>query len=1244
MTETVAGLCSPGRCHAPLVGLGGSAGSLPALQDFLRAMPQESGLAFVVALHQSPAQHSQLAEALQHHTQMPVRQVTEPVRIAPDHVYVVAPGQALVALEGQLALRPLPAAPGHHMVVDILFRTLAEVHGTDAMAIVLSGMDGDGALGIQRVKELGGLCVAQDPAQAEHPCMPREAIATGMVDWVLRAADMPARLIAYARQGRLLQLPPEEVAAPPPVPGREDLASPEAEIALQQVLAFVRMRSGRDFSCYKRATVLRRIARRMRVNAVDTLPAYLHYLHLHPGEAGALLQDLLISVTNFFRDADAFAALADHLPALFEGKGSGDVLRVWVPACATGEEAYSLAILLHEHARTLEAPPAIQIFATDLDERAIHLGRQGAYPATIAADVPPERLRRFFAPHARGWCIRREIRDTVLFATHDVLRDSPFSRIDLLSCRNLLIYLSREAQGRVLDVLHFALRPQGLLFLGNSESVEDGSPLFTPCDRKHHIYRNSPLARRALQPAARSVFAAPQPPAETAVLLPRPARADGEAPQARHEPENRRPGSWAELHYRLLEHLGPPSLLITAQHEIVHVSPSAARYLQFSAGEPSRDALRSIHPDLRLDLRGAISRATQSGQGSETPARRLQLDGVACRVGLRLARGDGGAEQFLLVMFVEQADDAADEAACMPAHEPATLQLEAELDRAQAQVREVLERAEISMDELKASNEELQAMNEELRSATEELETSREELLSLNEELTLVNAALTSSVAQLGQANSDLHNLMASTAIATLFLDRTLRVKRFTPSAVELFSLIPSDIGRPLQDLRSELAFAQIRADAEQVLQTLQPCEREVQALGRWYIARTMAYRGEEDRVAGVVLNYIDITDNKRVYEAARASSEQLRLVIENARDYAIFSTDLERRVTMWNSGAERLLGYRADEIMGQLSDAIFTAEDRAAGVPEQEAATALRESRASDERWHLRRDGSRFWGSGVAMALRNDAGVAMGLIKILRDQTEMRMALQALEHSRNEAQAAMHAKDRFLAVLSHELRTPLSPVLLAVDALSARNDLPADVPRLLAMVRRNVKAQTLMIQDLLDVTRISSGKLEIVREPLDLHAVVHAAIEVCEPQLQARQQRLGLALAAHGTTLSGDFERLRQAVWNLLQNASKFSPPGSAIVVRTSDAGSDHIRLTVQDSGIGIEPSARERIFDAFSQADSRITREFGGLGLGLAIVRGCVVAHGGTVQVYSAGSGQGASFEIDLPLSTSPAVEGRP
>ncbi|HSH91812.1 MAG TPA: chemotaxis protein CheB, partial [Ramlibacter sp.] len=474
----------------PLVGLGGSAGAIPALQSFFQAMPAEAGMAFVVVLHLSPEHESTLADLLQRCTSMPVIQVTQRQRIDANHVYVIPPRKAILALNGYLALADNQLTPrGRHVAVDLFFRTLADTHGPHAAAVVLSGADGDGAIGIKRIKERGGLTVAQDPQQAEHASMPRAAVATGMIDWVLPVADMAPRLLKYFELEKELVLPPEE--GPPPAASPKTARSGD-ESTLRDVLNFVRGRTGRDFSYYKRATVVRRIARRMQVNGVAELTGYLDCLRTTPGEAAALLQDLLISVTNFFRDADCFAALEPYLTQLFDGKGPDDVIRVWVPACATGEEAYSFAMLLAERARESEAPPVIQVFATDLDDDAIRVAREASYPGTIEADISEDRLRRFFVKEHSGYKVRREIREMVLFAQHDLLKDSPFSRLDLVSCRNLLIYLNRDAQQRAFNIFHFALLPQGRLFLGSSESVEDAGSLFTVLDKKNRIFLHRP--------------------------------------------------------------------------------------------------------------------------------------------------------------------------------------------------------------------------------------------------------------------------------------------------------------------------------------------------------------------------------------------------------------------------------------------------------------------------------------------------------------------------------------------------------------------------------------------------------------------------------------------------------------------------------------------------------------------------------------------------------------------------------
>ena len=1360
---------------APLVGIGGSAGAIPALQAFFQNMPTDTGQAFVVVMHLAPEHESTLSAVLQHYTKMPVVQVKDRQRVEPNHVYVIPPGKAIKAVDSFLALSSESLSPrGKHVAVDLFFRTLADTYGPHAAAVVLSGADSDGAIGIKRIKERGGLTVAQDPQESEHATMPNSAIGTGMVDWVLPVAEMPQRLSQYFALEKQLQLPPEE--APPGQVQPPPASTAEAE--LREVLNFLRSRTGRDFDYYKRATVVRRIARRMQVNGVDNLPGYLSCLRTRPGEAGALLQDLLISVTNFFRDSDCFAALDAHLGALLKGKGPNDAVRVWVPACATGEEAYSLAIMLAEKARALEAPPLIQVFATDLDEQAVRSAREGTYPTTIEADVSPERLQRFFLRELAGYKVRREIREMVLFAQHDLLKDSPFSRLDLISCRNLLIYLNRDAQQRAFGIFNFALLPNGLLFLGTSESAEDAGELFVVVDKKHRIFAPRP-DRRALLSLPLGHGSAPlgteaQHPASAVPAVPILGRAFDPAvaaiAAAAMKPEVRSP-SWGELHFRMLESIAPPSVLVDSEHEIRHLSPSVGRFLQFAGGEPSRNLLRVVLPTLRVELRAVLYQAGQTGAGAHALVRPVELDGEKVEVELRASPvKDLGSSLFLVTFSARSLHQAGETAVPEPVGaDPVARHLERELERLKAHLRDTVEEYEASNEELKASNEELQAMNEELRSATEELETSREELQSINEELTTVNNELKVKVDELGHSNSDMQNLMDSTAIATVFLDRELLITRYTPSAVTLFNLIGTDLGRPLADLATRLDYPELSSDARRVLERLVPIEREVgMPDGHWFLSRLLPYRTIDDHIAGVVVSFIDITERKqaeevrlwlsavvasstdaiisfsmdrtmlswnagaqRIFgysadeaigqpvemlapgradeqdrtferlrmgesvndletallrkdgtlvqvavsvspirdthggviggtaiarditqqqqaaEALRSSQERLRLVMENASEYAIFSTDLERCITIWNTGAQRLLGYEEKEVLGRSADVIFTEEDRAAGAPDQEMQAALQEGRAADDRMHQRKDGSRFWASGAMMLMRDAQGRAVGFVKILRDQTAEREARQALERSqgelmhalqeneraRVELQSADAAKDRFLAVLSHELRNPLASIDSAA-ALILTPGLPSpDREGAAQVVKRQAASMKSLLDDLLDVSRLKLGRLELHRQRVRLSSVVESALESVRPMAESAGHHVDVDLPSYPVDLDADPLRLGQVISNLLTNAIKYTPAGRKIRLEARLEGAQAV-LTVSDEGVGMDPEQISHMFEMFAQAQPVADRTHG-LGIGLALVKSIVELHGGRVEARSAGLGKGSELSVVLPAS---------
>ena len=862
-----------------VVGIGASAGGIGVLKEFFRHVPATTGNAYVVILHLSPEHESLLSEILQTVAAIPVAQVTERVRLEPDHAYVIAPNKSLAVVDGHLHVSDVIGFEARRAPVDIFFRTLAEAKDAHAVCVVLSGTGPNGSMGLKRVKERGGIAIAQDPGEAEFSDMPRNAVATGLVDYVLPVREIPTKIQTY--QARLQQIPP---------PGPSD-EHPTDEQLVREILAAVRAQTGHDFVQYKRGTLLRRMHRRMSVHELPDLLAYRQFLGAHPDEAVALLRDLLISVTNFFRDPEAWATLESIvIPRLLEERRPDDVIRVWVAGCATGEEAYSMAMALSDAVATLTVPPRFQVFATDIDAEAIAVARAGLYTNSDVADVPPERLRRFFVREGDEYRVRREVRDGLLFTVHNILRDPPFSAVDLVSCRNLLIYLNRTAQERVMQLLHFSLRPGGYLFLGSSELLTSFGDLFSVVDKDHRIAQSRAVPRRF------AVF--PRDLSGMTSLPSVPVLARDEAAVPSHRPPHP-----LDIHQRLLEAYGPPSIVINEDHDILHMSENAGKYLHFPSGEASTNLLTLIRPELRVELRAAVYQALQ--QRTNVEASGLPLSGDGARVNLRVrpALANEPGHGLLLVLFEEadQADGHTPAGEAIRPVGPAVRQMEEELTNVRAKLRAATQQYESQYDEFKAANEELQAMNEELRSAGEELETSKEELQSVNEELTTVNQELKVKVEELGHANDDFRNLMNSTDIATIFLDRALRVKQFTPKATEIFSLLPSDLGRPLLDLKHRLKHDGLLGDMEDVLTRLQIVEREVEAQdGTWFAVRVFPYRTSDDRLDGVVLTFVDITLRRDMIRSLQAAQEQLRLA-QQASQSALWERDLVTGAERWS-------------------------------------------------------------------------------------------------------------------------------------------------------------------------------------------------------------------------------------------------------------------------------------------------------------------------------------------------------
>lgn len=1213
---------SPSHLDFPVVGIGASAGGLEAIRRFFRHAPDDSGMAFVVVLHLSPHHQSQADRIIQAVTRMPVRQVSEPVPIERNHVYVISPANRLSTNDGYLRVSPAKRGRGDHVAIDLFFRDLADVHKDHAFCVVLSGTGSDGAVGLSRIKEQGGVTLVQAPDDAEYPDMPRAALATGMVDLLLPVAEMPARLVELWRTARQVKLPEiEDDSLPPPLGERE--GDPTAsDPLLDEILLTLQGETGHDFSHYKRATVLRRLERRLHVTGQTELAGYLDFLQHHPEESRALLADMLIGVTNFFRDREAFEALQRHvMPGLVNkdaSEESAHEVRLWSAGCSTGEEAYSLAMLVTEQLAVEQRSAQVQVFATDLDERAINIGRAGRYPDAIATDVSAARLRQFFIKEDQHLRVRKEIREKVLFARHNLLSDPPFSQLDLIVCRNLLIYLDREVQRDILRLFHFALRPGGHLFLGSSESTDLAADLFVAVDKRNRIFR------------AREVQTTSHPPR---LQAPEPAL----APPARARSSRRL--SYAEIHHRALARCTPPSLVIDTEGNILHMSEGVGRFLHHAGGELSHNLLSLIIAPLRPALRSTLLQAQGSGQAVTSRSVSVSLDEhpTAVQILVQPHQDDPSGTDCLLVVFQAiEVDSSASTSAAVEQTEGMVLSnLERELHRTRLQLQETIEQSEFSSQELTASNEEMQAINEELRSASEELETSKEELQSINEELLTVNYELKTKVEETDKVNDYLSNLIASTDIATVFVDRNLCIRWFTPRAADIFSMLPVDTGRSLLDITHRLDYPGLADDARAVVERETTIEREVVGHNQhWYLARLLPYRASERNVDGTVLTFIDISQSRAAEERLRQGEERMRLVAESTHDFAIILLDEQGLITDWNTGAALIFGYGKDEVLGHHYQLIFTEQDQASGVPERELRSARLHGRGQDERWHVRKDGSRFYCSGEVSRLKGSS--LRGYVKIARDLTGHKRLHDEQSKQLAESQSSSHMKDEFFAVMSHELKHPLNLIQLNAEILRRSPSVKSAsaASKAVGIICDAVSSQARIIDDLLDVARIRTGKLKLKTEVIDLCAVLQGIHAVVLNEQHTCTVRLVLPADGAPVHVEADGTRLEQIIWNLLNNALKFSPAGTEIRVVLARRDSQ-AQLEVIDQGVGLTEDSLESVFDLFTQAAPQLSgnsRE--GLGIGLSLVRQLVEAHGGTVAAYSAGLGCGTTFTVSLPL----------
>jgi two-component system CheB/CheR fusion protein len=835
----------------PIIGIGASAGGVDALRRMFPAVARDCGMAFVVVLHLDPDRESALTAILARSSALPVTVIADGTVVEPNHVYVIPPNASLSIEHGHLRIAS-PAVPqAKNGVIDAFFASLAGDQGENAACVILSGTGSDGTLGLRAIKEFGGLALAQ--SDATYDGMMRSAVATGLVDAVLPAEEIAAKIADYFSCATELR--------------GEDWVANEAAEQLASVTTLLRNRTGHDFSGYKDKTIVRRVQRRMQVLQITDVSRFVERLRADPHEVTLLFQDLLIGVTEFFRDREAFAALQQAvIPELFRDKGSDQTIRVWVPGCSTGEEAYSIAILLRDHAATLTSPPKLQIFASDIDERALTTARVGRYPVSSVKDVSADHLAKYFVREDGTYRISTDIREICLFSAHNLLRDAPFSRQDLISCRNLLIYLGSDLQGQVIPLFHYALKQNGYLFLGTSENVTRHSRLFATVDKNHRIFqRRGHLDRRL-----------PDFPLTAPDLSHR-------APVMTTPHGTGQSSLKAVAERALLERYLPAYAVINAEGDLLQSSGRTGKYLELPPGSPDTNIFSMARTGLRLELRAALHRAIAGGQAVLQPKVVIGTNGGRQEIDLYVQplRAGGSPDALFMVVFQDVGAVQSDAQFSLQAPDDdvegfSVRQLETELRSTRERLQATTEELESSNEELKSSNEELSSMNEELQSSNEELETSKEELQSINEELHTVNAELNTRVEDLTRANNDMSNLLDSTQIATIFLDRALLVKGFTPAAKDVFHLVESDAGRPIMHVRPRFTADNLREDAERVLRTLATIEKPVRSTENdtLYMMRLLPYRTADNVISGVVLTFIDVT---RVAEAEAQVKELTR-------------------------------------------------------------------------------------------------------------------------------------------------------------------------------------------------------------------------------------------------------------------------------------------------------------------------------------------------------------------------------
>ncbi len=1279
-----------------IVGVGASAGGLDAFSTLLSHLPTDTGMGFVFVQHLSPGQESLLSELLGRTTRMPVVTAVDGQQVEANRVYVIPPNAQMTIAQGRLHLATCDQTQARVKTINLFFESLAADQKNRAIAIVLSGSNNDGALGVESIRAEGGIVFAQNRETAEFAEMPTAAIATGCVDFVLSPAAIAEELVKLKRHPYL-----HTATTPDPDPETTEVPA-IAEDELITVFRLLQRQTGVDFANYKPSTFQRRLRRRMALQKCLNLSDYIQYLQDYPNEVQSLYQDVLITVTSFFRDPEVYTVLQERvLPMLVQQPTATANIRIWVPGCATGEEAYSLAMCLLECLHPLLISPTVQIFGSDISDEAIDTARIGFYRETQMENVSPERRLRFFNEVDGGYQIKKAVRELCIFARQDLSSDPPFSDIDLLSCRNVLIYFKPTLQKRVLSFFHYSLKPTGFLVLGNSESLGDTTDLFDVFDAQAKIY-----TRRSVPSRLNFDFIANYYPRE----------ADWEQRQGFSVALNRTNlQQWADQ--IVLSRFGPAGVIVNEQLEILQFRGDTSPYLRIPAGEPSYNLLKMIRPSLLIDLRLAIEEAKRQGNAIRRQGLKIQdlseLSEADLTVEVIPFHTAVSPDRCYLILFErEVAESSSALSEQIVETEAETVELDPSIRRlrqelastrqelldTQTLLQLTIEEKESTNQQLIAANEEILSSNEELKSTNEELQTAKEEIQSANEELKTTNEELQNRNLEARRANDDLLNLINNVNIPILMLSDDLCIRRFTPSAQGMFNLIPTDVGRPISDLRFNIVGCDLESLVTGVVTTLNPVEREVQdQQGHWFILRIRPYRTVDNQIMGATVALVDIDHLKQSEQSLRETQVQLEDELSamnqvqslSLRLFSSLDLDvvlpqvLDATIGLLQADMGNIHLYDPQQqiltiVAHQGFDSVFLDYFREVRLDDGAACSralqlgqrVIIEDVQTDADYadHRAIAAAAGYRAVQSTPLLGSQGQVLGVLsthfrqphrpserqmRILDLYGRMVSANIALALAQRDreilidqarvAKAANASKDEFLAMLSHELRTPLTSISSWIQLMDQGQLDEAQMQQAIAAIRESTLIQTKLIEDLLDVSRIVQQRFEIAPEPCDLTALLQQAIVLVQPQIAAKGLQLETDLQPCPKPLSLDVTCMSQVFANLLLNAIKFTPSGGTITVRLLDAPTQ-VQIQVSDTGQGILSDRLPHIFERFWQADSSNTRQTGGLGLGLFLVKSVIEAHGGTVTAHSLGQGQGTTFTIVLPkaiaASAAPSV----